>query len=368
MSIHINKRRNQYFICYKMEGKTYTITNAKWKLTSVNKRYMQTIEEEEVIKDKKKRQFLKVTDNDLTASQLSEKYLAYYSQTHKPSTTRMRACRMKFIVDIIGDDKTILETFTISNMIKLRKEIEANTKLRIPAKNHHISAMKEFLDFLADREYITYDYSRKLQLELLPFKDYEEKKEKLKFWTNEEFDKFISTFDHYDKYRYLFLTAYISGLRVGELIALKWNDVNFEKRFLSVTKSIDMIGNTVSPKTPSSINKVSLTKSLVDELIELKKELCCSDNDYVFFGESRISRTSISSALKKHEKLANVPEISIHGLRHSCASRLINAGVSPLLVSKHLRHGSVSMTLNVYSHLFPSETENVIDNVFDNEK
>ena len=66
-------------------------------------------------------------------------------------------------------------------MINLRKEVEEKSEWGVSCKNRYISAMKEFLDFLADREYITYDYARKLQLELLPFKDYEEKKDKIKF-------------------------------------------------------------------------------------------------------------------------------------------------------------------------------------------
>lgn len=87
----------------------------------------------------------------------------------------------------------------------------------------------------------------------------------------------------------------------------------------------------------------------------------------MFFANKRVSQTTIRRIMYEHIKIADVPYIKFHGLRHSCASRIINAGLSPLLVSKHLRHASVKETLDTYySHIFPNETVNMIDNIFIN--
>ena len=68
--------------------------------------------------------------------------------------------------------------------------------------------------------------------------------------------------------------------------------------------------------------------------------------------------------MKAHIEASGVPFIRFHGLRHSCATHLIHMGVSPLIVSKHLRHSSVKETLDTYSHVFPNETAEAIDRFF----
>ena len=101
-----------------------------------------------------------------------------------------------------------------------------------------------------------------------------------------------------------------------------------------------------------------------DRLLQYKFDLAASDNDFMFFGEKHVSRTNVRKIMSKHIELSGVPYIKFHGLRHSCASRMINAGVSPLIVSKHLRHSSVKETLDTYSHIFPNETVGIIDKIF----
>ena len=71
--------------------------------------------------------------------------------------------------------------------------------------------------------------------------------------------------------------------------------------------------------------------------------------------------------MKRYSKKAGVKQIRLHDLRHSHASMLINAGVHPLAISKRLGHARVDMTLNVYSHLYPSYDEklmNILDEVY----
>lgn len=157
----------------------------------------------------------------------------------------------------------------------------------------------------------------------------------------------------------------MGAFRIGEFIPLKWEDFNSNNNTISVTKSLDSKGNLSSTKTKSSNATVTIPKSLTQELLKLKEDLCCTDKDYMFFAHNHTSRTTVRRIMKKHIELAGVPFIKIHGLRHSCASRMINMGISPLIVSKHLRHSSVKETLDTYSHIFPNQTVGIIDSVFE---
>ena len=103
---------------------------------------------------------------------------------------------------------------------------------------------------------------------------------------------------------------------------------------------------------------------MVDELLWLKRETAADDGDLMFFADRGTSRTTVRRVMDAHAEKAGIPHIKFHGLRHSCASRMIHAGCSPLIVSKHLRHSSVKETLDTYSHIFPNETVGLMDKVF----
>ena len=83
----------------------------------------------------------------------------------------------------------------------------------------------------------------------------------------------------------------------------------------------------------------------------------------MFFADGRTGRTTVMRTMKVQEASGG-PFIRFHGLRHSYATHLINMGVSPLIVSKHLRHSSAKETLDTYSHVFPNETAEAIDQFY----
>lgn len=224
--------------------------------------------------------------------------------------------------------------------------------------------LKELLVFASEREYISYELSRKLITLLKPISSDKEVKEKIKYWTNEEWEMFYKSFDENDKWRMYFKTSYIAALRIGECIGLKWKDFDPNKKTLYIRTSVTNSGNERKTKNNSSNAPVSLPTTLVNELIKFKEYMCASDEDYIFFANGRTSKNTVRRKMNEHIAMSGVTAIPPHGLRHSCASRMINMGLSPLIVSKHLRHSSVKETLDTYSHIFPSETVGVIDKVF----
>jgi integrase len=186
----------------------------------------------------------------------------------------------------------------------------------------------------------------------------------LNYRTYEERSKFILTFTENDRWRLLFETCYYGALRIGELIGLKRKDFKAVNKTIYVDNQVDRSGNITSLKTESSRSLVDLPTFLVDELENYRIKSKALDEEFMFFFK-KTSRTTIRRKMDEHIKLAGVKKITVHGLRHSCASMMINSGVNVLYISQHLRHKSTQQTLDTYSHLFPSNSYGIMDNVFE---
>lgn len=187
------------------------------------------------------------------------------------------------------------------------------------------------------------------------------KTKNIKFWTKDQFDAFINTFDRSDPYRAAYLTLYYTGMRIGELMALTVADVDTEAGLIHVNKTYHRVdGKTIvtAPKTARSIRDIVIPRFLADCLADQIGRLYKPrPGDRIFL----TSKVTYFTHLKEHTKTAGLPEIRLHDLRHSHASLLIELGCSALLVSERLGHENVSTTLDVYSHLFPSKQSEVAD-------
>ena len=181
----------------------------------------------------------------------------------------------------------------------------------------------------------------------------------LNFWTKEEFDAFISTFDAADPYRVPFLVLYYCGVRVGELLALTAGDIDGDE--LRINKTVHMIDGervVTAPKTVKSSRTVILPPFLVDELTAYAARVYGDDPERVLFPWGS---TTIERHFREHIRAAGVRKIRLHDLRHSHASLLINLGASAVLVAERLGHENVSTTLNIYTHLFPSKQSEIAE-------
>lgn len=193
------------------------------------------------------------------------------------------------------------------------------------------------------------------------------KKKELSIWNNDDFSKFIDCVED-DDYKALYLVLYLTGLRLGEALALTYNDLN--EYSLSITKSQTKVSERGSyaikmPKNASSIRDVSINRSLYLYLLERKdiemKKQDFSSSWFIFGGKDPLSRTSIERVKNKAVKKAGVKKIRIHDFRHSHASNLIGEGMDIVAVSKRLGHSNVEMTLNCYTHLLKKNDDRLTD-------
>ncbi|MGG1165775.1 tyrosine-type recombinase/integrase [Bacillus mycoides] len=202
-------------------------------------------------------------------------------------------------------------------------------------------------------------------------------KKKVDFWTKEEFEKFISTFDISDYYEHFsFITIWLlfmSGLRFGEAQALEWNtDIDFEEKTLTVNKSMYYKNANefyiTEPKTKASNRVIALDDNTIDFLKDWKKvQSKNSPSKYILsYNGVPTNRSATFHIIEQHSKLANVHRIRTHALRHSHASLLISLGENALVVRDRLGHEDIQTTLGTYGHLYPNmnrEVANKLKNV-----
>lgn len=172
-------------------------------------------------------------------------------------------------------------------------------------------------------------------------------------WSIEEFNEFISLVE--DKTLHLgFNILYWSGCRIGELLALTWNDIDFKNNIINIDKSYQRLNCKdviTEPKTKKSIRKITVISDVIKEIESHKKLFYKPGDDRIF----NCTKHKFEHAMINICNRNNLKRIRIHDLRHSHASLLLNEGINIVALSKRLGHEKVSTTLNTYSHMIPSE-------------
>src|SRR5215208_1342481 len=163
-----------------------------------------------------------------------------------------------------------------------------------------------------------------------------------------------------DRLAALYVLAIHTGLRQGELLGLKWEDVDLEEGTLQVRRTLTTAkGGPVlsTPKTKGSRRTVKLTQSAIEALrSHLQRQLGEIDRAGSLWeenGQPLDRRGTVKYQFKKLLKYAGLPDIRFHDLRHTCATLLLGRNVNPKIVSEMLGHASIAITLDTYSHLLP---------------
>lgn len=184
----------------------------------------------------------------------------------------------------------------------------------------------------------------------------------LNFWTKDEYEQFIQGFTEKEEmYRIIFQMLFWLGCRVGELLALTSEDIDFEGGTVSISKTYYRRNQTdyiTPPKTESSNRKITIPKFLQEEL---KNFL---DRQYGLTPEERIfpiTDRAIQKKMKQKTELAKLKPIRVHDLRHSHIAFLIEKGLQPLVIAQRVGHDSVNTTMNIYGHLYPNKQKQVAD-------
>jgi len=308
---------------------------------------------------------IKTDISDITFQELYDIYIKSKSQNLKPQSIRSIKSRFNnYILPFFKDYKLS----KIDNKVYLEwKEYILNKNFSFKYNSSLHGSMVSILNYAKD----FYDLEKNIASKVgnFPKKNYITK---VDFWKLEEFKKFIECVDD-NVYFSLYTTLYFTGMRLGECLALNWND--FKEDYLEINKTLAKgkeNGNYIitTPKTPTSIRKIKLDEKTKKILIDLKKYYSSfinfSNEWFIFGGLYAMSQTTIGRKKDEYCIKANVKRIKIHDFRHSHATLLLSTGVPITVISKRLGHSDITMTLNTYSHLIPEDEDkavNIINNL-----
>ncbi len=205
-------------------------------------------------------------------------------------------------------------------------------------------------------------------------------KEKIRYITYEEFTTLISTIEDI-AWKTFFIFLYYTGMRKGEVQALNWNDINFDKNEIRVNKTLSVKTKDAYKitNTKNYINRtIIMSKTLKEQLLEYKdycKQYTDFKESWFVFGCSRfLAQTTIDNNKHKYFKLAKIHEITIHEFRHSHVSLLINEYIKTskeknmkidtakffLMMSNRMGH-TIQVMQETYMHLFPTIQNEIVD-------
>lgn len=177
-----------------------------------------------------------------------------------------------------------------------------------------------------------------------------------------------------------------TGLRLGEVLGLKWSDIDFKEHTLSVQRSVrrvveiqrdgsrNRVLKEVPPKTENSFRTVPIPDSILNKLKSYKREqneliLAIGEdyqnNNYVFCNndgtimDPKKPNRRLSSVLKSND----IELITFHGLRHTYCTRLFEAGVPPKTVQSLVGHSDIETTMNIYTHVMKETKMEAVDKI-----
>jgi integrase len=169
-----------------------------------------------------------------------------------------------------------------------------------------------------------------------------------------------------DDHEALWRLALLTGMRRGELLGLRWTDIDLDGGVLSVRRTMSRGASSRlengEPKTASGRRRIALPASVIDSLrrhrvrqleYRLKAGLAFEDRGLVFTNETGgpVHPNTLSARFRRLIVTVGVPTIRFHDLRHTCATLLLGQGVHPKVVQERLGHTDIAMTMNLYSHV-----------------
>ncbi|MCL2512763.1 MAG: site-specific integrase [Oscillospiraceae bacterium] len=264
-----------------------------------------------------------------------------------------------------------IDKITAKMLIDWKIELEKKN-LSLNTKRNAFVEFKAMLNYAVKMEYIL----KNPFTPICNFKDNSIIKPKMNYYTPKEFKKFIKKakkiakerekhFNDMSEWNYyvFFNIAFFTGLRKGEIHALKWSDI--DGSYLTVSRSVTQRlkggDRETAPKSKTSIRALQIPLPLLRILNKHRKRQKRLHN---FTNDFRICNGVRDTSIKRKNddiaKAIGIKRIRIHDFRHSHVSVLANEGINIQEIARRLGHSRVEITWNTYSHLYPREEERAV--------
>ncbi|MCI2106983.1 MAG: site-specific integrase [Intestinimonas sp.] len=272
----------------------------------------------------------------------------------KPSTfENYYRCMQKYVIPFFktaGNDR--ITTFSVAHFVQsIRDNLSLSESYQRKILTIFKTALREILKGSAE-------YSSILEFVKLP----KAKNTTVQVFSMREQRLVEDAALHSDDMRALgIILCFYTGIRLGELCALKWGDIDFEAGTMSIMRTVSRIKNFQQgenktrlligmPKSQNSIRKIPLPDFLLKLSVKLKMQ--AEDEDcYVLSGtKTPIDPRTYQKLYKKILVIAGVKDRKFHAIRHTFATRALELGIDIKTLSEILGHSNVSITLNIYAH------------------
>ncbi|MEB9610555.1 site-specific integrase [Bacillus cereus] len=318
-----------------------------------------------------------------TFNELALAWFEVYKPTVKSNTlTQMESVLNAYIFPAFDSYK--LDKLTPSVIQRIINEWATNANKEYQGTNRAIgnrkgygilaSTVKRILKYGVSLEVV--ESNSALNVYIPKLKENEQDK-KVKHFTKEELNVFLNGIDALKEgYKkeiaktYFHLLAF-SGLRPSEALALEWVDIDFTESTLIVSKTLDRFGVVqTTPKSKKGNRTIYLDKETVNTLRKWKMyqaqenlRLGKPQTKHTFtkqLDDNYFNRKEMLKIAKKIFEQNNLPDINLHGFRHTHASLLLNAGVGYKELQERLGHEDISLTMNTYSHIAKEKEEKAV--------
>lgn len=303
-------------------------------------------------------------NHNLTYEDVYKEWWITHKKTIKPSTiSRKESVFNKHILPRFG--KVKLKDISRQYCQQMIDDIAKSLNAASSATDVKIQANLVF-KYALKQDYIE---RNPLEHTVIPKKDTDfiaSEEEKRNFWRKSEIKAFLESLENSATFQYyvLFYLLIYTGMRKGELIALEWNDINFEEQEIRINKTMFFQNGEEIIQTAKK-QASNRTISITDDDIKLLKKWRTAQREF-FLGEGKrqgiknvLTRQDMrplrlahpNDLLASHIKKYDLHTINVHGLRHTHASLLFEAGASIKEVQARLGHKDIQTTMNIYTHV-----------------
>ncbi len=362
---------------YKMDGKkdgkqqyrvriNYTDSNGKPK--QIDRVAYGSAEAKELERKLNKELKEQTPATSMTVQQLFDEYVSVKKHEVRETTLDKSIRTLKGnVLPSLGQIK--IDKLNNKNLQKWKTEI-SERDLSLRTKQNFYKDFHSMLNYAVKMEYLPKNPLNNIG----SFKEvyFEVQKDKLHYYTVDQFKKFISAAKESAEslsdwgYYVFFNIAFYTGMRKGEINALKWSDIDGDIIHVrrSIAQKVKGPDIETPPKNKSSYRDLQMPIPLINILNEHKERQKqtngFTDDFRVCGGVQCLRDTGIANKNIEFADKAELPHIRIHDFRHSHASLLANEGINIQEIARRLGHSKIEITWNTYSHLYPREEERAV--------